>query len=75
MKRLATLLFCTWILWAADAEPLPERQCTLRFAWWSRPEETCNLALLQGKEIIPVVALEMNLELTKNYRGPANLTL
>ena len=75
MKLLTALLLSTWALWAAGPEPLPERQCTLRFAWWSQPEETCNLALLQGKEIIPVVALEMNLELTKNYRGPANLTL
>jgi hypothetical protein len=44
-------------------------------AWWTQPTESTSIALLQGKEIIPIVPLEMNLDLKKDYRGPALLTL
>lgn len=59
----------------AAPEPPPERKCTLRLAWWSSPGERLELGVVQGKEIVPVVALEMNLDLTKDYRGPAILQL
>lgn len=75
--RVVLLCFCfvgLGQLWGAS-EPPPERQCSLRIAWWLHPSEPTTLAILQGKEIIPFVALEMNLDLTKDYRGPANLTI
>jgi hypothetical protein len=59
----------------AAPEPPPERKCTLRLAWWSNPSERVELAVVQGKSIVPVVALEMNLDLTKEYSGPALLTI
>ena len=74
MKWLGIFLSTAW-LFGATPEPPPERQCTLRVAWWSQPAENRPIAILQGKEIIPIVALEMNLDLTKEYRGSANLTL
>lgn len=72
--RLFFLLATALGLLAAP-EPPPERKCTLRLAWWSNPAERVELAMVQGKEIIPIVALEMNLDLTKDYRGPAVLQL
>ena len=74
MKWLGIFLSTAW-LFGATPEPPPERQCTLRVAWWSQPTESFPIAVLQGKEIIPIVPLEMNLDLTKDYRGSANLTL
>jgi hypothetical protein len=59
----------------AAPEPPPERKCTLRLAWWANPSERIELAVVQGKSIVPVVALEMNLDLTKEYSGPAQLTI
>jgi len=59
----------------ATPEPPPERKCALRLAWWSNPTERVELAVLQGRKIVPVVALEMNLDLSKDYRGAARLTI
>ena len=72
--RLFLFLATVGTLLAAP-EPPPERKCTLRLAWWSIPGERIELGIVQGKEIIPVVALEMNLDLAKDYRGPATLQL
>lgn len=47
----------------------------MRLAWWANPSERVELAIVQGKEIIPFVALEMNLDLSKEYRGPAQLVI
>lgn len=69
------LLLAATVALAAAPEPAPERKCTLRLAWWANPSERVELAIVQGKEIIPVVALEMNLDLTKEYRGPASLQI
>lgn len=66
---------CVALTLAAAPEPAPERKCTLRLAWWANPSERVELAIVQGKEIVPVVALEMNLDLTKEYHGPAQLQI
>lgn len=68
------LLFAALCLTAAP-EPPPERKCTLRLAWWSNPADRIELAVVQGKAIVPVVALEMNLDLAKEYSGSALLTI
>jgi hypothetical protein len=60
---------------SAAPEPPPERKCTLRLAWWATPAERVELAVVQGKEIVPFVALEMNLDLAKDYRGAAQLQI
>ncbi len=69
------LFLATALSLVAAPEPPPERRCTLRLAWWANPTERVELAIVQGKEIVPVVALEMNLDLSKEYRGPAQLVL
>ena len=69
------LCLVTALTLGAAPEPPPERKCTLRLAWWANPTERVELAIVQGKEIVPVVALEMNLDLTKEYRGAAQLTI
>lgn len=71
------LLLCLVVALALGAapEPPPERKCVLRLAWWANPAERVELAVVQGKEIVPVVALEMNLDLAKEYRGAAQLTI
>lgn len=69
------LFMVTALALSAAPEPPPERKCTLRLAWWANPSERVELAILQGKEIVPIVALEMNLDLTKEYHGAAQLTI
>ncbi|MCX6918172.1 MAG: DUF1659 domain-containing protein [Verrucomicrobia bacterium] len=69
------LFLATALSLVAAPEPPPERKCTLRLAWWANPSERVELAIVQGKEIIPFVALEMNLDLSKEYRGPAQLVI
>jgi len=69
------LYLATALTLAAAPEPPPERKCVLRLAWWANPAERVELAIVQGKEIVPVVALEMNLDLSKDYRGAAQLTI
>ena len=69
------LFLATALSLVAAPEPPPERKCTLRLAWWSNPSERVELAIVQGKEIVPFVALEMNLDLSKEYRGPAQLVI
>jgi hypothetical protein len=69
------LFLLTALTLSAAPEPPPERRCTLRLAWWANPTERVELAIVQGKEIVPVVALEMNLDLSKEYRGAAQLTI
>lgn len=69
------LFLITALSLGAAPEPPPERRCKLRLAWWASPAERVELAIVQGKEIVPVVALEMNLDLSKDYRGAAQLTI
>lgn len=69
------LCLVTALSLSAAPEPPPERKYTLRLAWWANPTERVELAIVQGKEIVPVVALEMNLDLSKEYRGPAQLII
>ncbi len=69
------LFFDTTLALSAAPEPPPERRCTLRLAWWANPAERVELGIVQGKEIVPIVALEMNLDLAKDYRGAAQLTI
>lgn len=73
-------LLCLWLLWAtmphlAAAPAPPERRCALRLAWWANPPERVELAILQGKAIVPFVPLEMNLDLARPYQGPAQLRI
>jgi len=60
---------------AAAPEPAAGRKCRLRLAWWANPAERVELAIVQDKEVVPVVALEMNLDLPTDYRGGAQLQI
>ncbi len=70
-----SLLLLAAVCVTAAPEPPPERRCTLRLAWWANPSERIELGVVQGKSIVPMVALEMNLDLSKDYSGPALLAV
>lgn len=69
------LYLVTALTLAAAPEPPPGRKCRLRVAWWANPAERVELAIVQGKELVPLVALEMNLDLPTDYRGAVQLQI
>ncbi len=57
----------------AAAKPL--RDCKLRLAWWSEPEEYPELALQMGKERIPVHPDVLSLSYVVDYQGDPNAVI
>lgn len=57
----------------AAAKPL--RDCKLRLAWWSEPEEYPELALQMGKERIPVHPDVLSLSYVVDYQGEPNAVI
>ena len=47
----------------------PKSSCKLRLAWWSAPEEFPELALMMGKERVPVTPDVMSLSYVIDYQG------
>lgn len=55
--------------------PKPQAACKLRLAWWSAPEEFPELALMMGKERVPVTPDVMSLSYVVDYQGEPNAVI
>jgi hypothetical protein len=53
----------------------PQSACKLRLAWWSAPEEFPELALMMGKDRVPVSPDVMSLSYTVDYQGDPNAVI